>query len=446
MLSKIRNTENIRTKRSISSIIFLIAIKGISIITSLLLVPVTIGYVNATRYGIWLSISSIIGWLSYFDMGLTHGFRNKFAEAKAKDDKKLACEYVSTTYFTQIVIFLIVYLVFITINASISWANVLNVPGEMEMELKSVFHIVALYFSLQMVLKPISTLLTADKKPEISSFFDTLGQVVSLIIIYVLTKTTEGSLILLANTISAVPVVVLLIGSLILFSTYYKDYRPRIRTFNIHRIKDILFLGGEFFIIQISSIFVFQSLNIIISNAQGPESVTVFNVAYKCFYVFNMVFSIILLPFWSEFTDAYTKGDYDWMKQAYSKLSLLSFITCGIVALFLIISPFVFHIWIGDAVVIPFKVSLMMAIYAMFTTLGCVPVTLLNGIGTVRIQMYVHVFYAIITIPILLYLLSNYELYVGLIFVVLNPFTHFIISSIQLNMILNKTAYGIWKK
>ena len=74
--------------------------KGVSVVCSLLIVPITINYVNPTRYGIWLTISSIIGWVLFFDFGMGHGLRNKFAEAKAKGDMELAIKFVSTTYFT----------------------------------------------------------------------------------------------------------------------------------------------------------------------------------------------------------------------------------------------------------------------------------------------------------------------------------------------------------
>ena len=73
-------------------------IKGCSIGISLLLVPLTINYVNSSRYGIWLTLSSIVAWLSFFDIGLSQGLRNKFAEARAKNDDSIAQVYVSTTY------------------------------------------------------------------------------------------------------------------------------------------------------------------------------------------------------------------------------------------------------------------------------------------------------------------------------------------------------------
>ena len=72
------NQRSINAKKNI---LLLAIIKGCSIAVSLLLVPLTIHYVNPTRYGIWLTLSSIVGWFSFFDIGLGHGLRNKFAEA-----------------------------------------------------------------------------------------------------------------------------------------------------------------------------------------------------------------------------------------------------------------------------------------------------------------------------------------------------------------------------
>ena len=87
------NERSVAVKKNIAVSLVL---KCISILVSLQVVPLTIGYVNPTKYGIWLTLSSIIAWLSYFDLGFAHGFRNRFAEAKAKGDMKLAkriCQY-----------------------------------------------------------------------------------------------------------------------------------------------------------------------------------------------------------------------------------------------------------------------------------------------------------------------------------------------------------------
>ena len=80
-------------------------LKGGNILVNLMLIPITINYVNADNYGIWLTVSSIISWMSFFDIGINNGLKNKFAEAKAMNNEVLIQKYVSTTYFVLALIF-----------------------------------------------------------------------------------------------------------------------------------------------------------------------------------------------------------------------------------------------------------------------------------------------------------------------------------------------------
>ena len=76
-----------------------------SIAVSLLLVPLTLGYVSSELYGVWLTISSIVIWLGFFDVGFSLGLKNKLAEAIALNNWERGKHLVSTTYFMMFIIF-----------------------------------------------------------------------------------------------------------------------------------------------------------------------------------------------------------------------------------------------------------------------------------------------------------------------------------------------------
>ena len=89
LLFKLKNRLLKGESRSISvkkNIIGSFIIKGISILISLMLVPMTLGYVSSEMYGIWLTLSSIMLWLNFFDIGFTLGLKNKLATALAQKD------------------------------------------------------------------------------------------------------------------------------------------------------------------------------------------------------------------------------------------------------------------------------------------------------------------------------------------------------------------------
>ena len=213
-----------RSRESIINIVLSFGSKGITIITQLMIVPLTINYVNATQYGIWLTLSSIIAWIAFFDFGFGNGMRNKVAEANAKGDIELARQYVSTTYFSigAIVLFLLVFLQ--VLNLFISWPSILNVDISYTEEFNS--------------------LLTANQKPGIASCIGVIGQILSLLVIFLLTKVSDGSLVRLATYYSGIPTIVVLIVSAYAFSfTSYKRYAPHIKFVRKGLIKDIMSIG-----------------------------------------------------------------------------------------------------------------------------------------------------------------------------------------------------------
>lgn len=151
-----------RSKLAAKNIALSLCLKCTSIITSLMVVPLTIDYLDSSQYGIWLSISSIISWVSFFDLGLANGFKNKFSEAKANNDIRLAREYVSTTYLTIAVIVSILFIFTVLANSFIDWASVLNVSHSYELILKKVFGVLALIFCLNMITNIFAKLVEAD--------------------------------------------------------------------------------------------------------------------------------------------------------------------------------------------------------------------------------------------------------------------------------------------
>ena len=110
MLAQIENFFTKGNKRSLvvkKNMIGSIFIKGISILIQLILVPLTLGYLSQELYGIWLTISSIMLWLNFFDVGLTLGLKNKLSEALARNEIEKGKCLVSTTYIVMILIFLL---------------------------------------------------------------------------------------------------------------------------------------------------------------------------------------------------------------------------------------------------------------------------------------------------------------------------------------------------
>ncbi|MDA9774801.1 MATE family efflux transporter [Algibacter sp.] len=435
-----------RTIEAKKNIIASIGIKGISIAINLALVPMTINYVNPTQYGIWLTLSSIVVWFSYFDIGFGNGLRNKFAEAKATgnfDDAKI---YISTTYAFLILIFTGLWILFFVINNFIDWTKILNAPSLMRVELSSLAIIVFSFFCFQMVFKIINTVLTADQKPAKAAFLNLLGQILALILILILIKTTKGSLIYLSLVLGFSPVFIIVVSSIYLYSKNYAFYRPSFKYVKLSYGREILNIGFSFFLIQIAVIVVYETNNLIIAQIGSPKDVTVFNIAYKYLSIAFMSFSIIISPFWSAFTDAFTKKEYTWMKQTVRKLRFISYGLMSTIIILIFFSKYVYSVWIGNFIEIPLNVTISVGVYVAILIVLSANNQILNGIGKIKVQLLTYSFATIFHIPLALFLGKKFGI-PGVLTSAILFYTIICLFSIkQVNLLINNKAKGVWNK
>ena len=445
-IDKILNSSG-RSKEALKGVLLSVVAKMIYIISSFLIVPLTIDYVNATQYGIWLTMSSIISWITLFDLGLGNGFRNRFAEAKAEGNIELAKYYLSTTYFAVALIVVVIFFVILVGNVFIDWSTVLNVAPAYGEELGKVFIILLAFFCLNMVANLVSTMLMADQKAGQASMIQGGGQFLSLISVWILTLVSEGSLTNLALYFAGMPCLLAIVVSFFVYSSdKYRDIVPNFRYVKMPLLRDILGIGVQFFIIYLCMIFIFQIINIIISREIGPDAVTEYNIAYKYFALLYTIFIIILTPFWSAFTDAYKRNDNLWMARALKALEYIwiSFVIVGI--MMLLFAPYVYLMWIGPNVRISQTLSLYVYIYVMILNLGNLYMYLINGIGTVRIQLLIYLFFAIVSWPLMTMACRIWGVE-GVVFVpTVVLLFQAVFGRIQIHKLLDKTAKGIWLK
>lgn len=437
---------NERTRNVKNNIIQSVAIKGFSILIQLLLVPMTLGYLSPELYGIWLTLSSILLWLHFFDVGFTLGLKNKLAEAIALGDFKRGKRLVSTTYFMMVVVFVPLSIVLELVVPHINWSRFLNVSQIYNEQLINVMQVLVICFCLQMIFNVISSVLAAYQKVALSSVFPVIGNFFAVIAIYLLTRFSQPSLLNLALAISYLPIIVYFISSIVLFRGKLKAITPSLRTIDTSLIKDIFSLGVRFFIIQIQLIVLYQSTNILISNITSPLDVTAYNIAYKYISIALMAFNIILSPLWPAFTDAYTKRDYVWMNNVYNQMKKLFRVLCMVIIIMSVFSPLVYQVWLSDKTCVSIAMTIGVAIYVIVHSWDSLQVMLINGTGCVTLQTYVTLVGLFLHIP-LSFLLGKYLGALGVVvsMIIIN-ILYSILFTIQIRKLLHNTASGIWLK
>jgi O-antigen/teichoic acid export membrane protein len=437
------NERSVAVKKNI---FYSLVIRFISIFVSFIIVPVTIGYVSAELYGVWLALASIITWLAFMDIGFTQGLKNRLTEAIAVENWERGRQLISTTYMMMLAIFIPVGILLVFLVPLVDWCSLLNLSYAYEKEVSNVIVVVLVFACLQMIVNVLVSVVAAFQKVALSNSFFVIGNLLSLIVIIILTKTCPPSLLYLSITLCSMPVLVTLVASIILYNGIFRRVAPSFSEVNFSLIRDLFGLGYKFFIINVQVLVLYQSTNMLISYVSSPLMVTSYNLAYKYMNLAMMMFSIITAPLWPAYTDAYAKKDFEWMKNMRKKMQRIFSCSVMLAIIMVIISPVFYRLWIGQRAEVPFEMTLLVACYVIVYCWNSLNGTLVVGMGKLAIQTRISIVGMLFHIPMALFLskyISAYGIITSLLIVTL---FYAVITNYQVNIIIGRKAKGIWIK
>lgn len=429
------------------NIIISFCIKIWSALVQLLMVPLTLHCLGVYENGLWLTISSLLIWIDNLDIGLANGLRNKLAVHLALGEKIEAQKTVSSTFYMLVLLFIpIIFLINIWIFC-VDTYQFFNVDSDIVNNLNVILHVSAILVCTTFIFKFIGNFYMALQLPAINNALNTLGQTIALLGVVVLYVTGIHSLLCVAliNTIS--PLIVYVVAYPITFYKKYPDLCPHISMVSKSSMKSLATTGIKFFVLQIAGVVLFMSTNILISRFFSPELVTPYQIAYRYFMVLQLIFVIICAPYWTATTDAYKKNDFEWIKKS-NKLLDKMMTSLFIIAFFMVIfARPIYTIWIGDANAVSLPMTVIVAVYEMILVASMRYSYILNGFGTLRLQLIMTIIAAVLYIPLATLVCSyknnlNYLLYV----MCAVNLPGLLVNIVQYYKIVNRRAKGIWLK
>ena len=439
-----------RSKLLKQNVLMALAVKAGSICCTMVLVPMTIDFVNPTQYGIWLTISSVVMWMQFFDVGFSNGLRNRLAEALAHDDTRLGQSLVSTTYAMLTAIFGILLLITAPLVSHCDLTGLLGIDSAYRHDLSQAMLVLVCYFCINMVVRTLSYVLMARQRTALSSLFDFIGQLGVLLTIWVLKARVEGSLLMLALALCLPPLLVWVIASAGFYAGPYRMLRPRLSLASRTDVRSLLNLGVKFFIIQIAFIIQFQTSTFLIGRLFSMTQVTSYNLAYRYFNVLYMAFFLCIEPLWSAVTDAWASSDRDWIRRSIRRYTMLVLLCAIVGAVMLTASPWVYDLWVNrhvdEPVMMPFSLSAWMLLYVMSLMTGQVFCTFVNGIGALRIQFCTSLISPIVFVVATLIMACALDMGMECVLIasILANCNGLILAPLQYWMVIHRNQKGIW--
>ena len=170
IVSKVKNNEMSH------SVLVNAALKPVGMIISLLYTPLLLKYLGNEKYGVWVTILSIINWINYFDVGIGNGLRNRLASEIANKKEDEANESISTAYSVMFGIVLVIFVVGVLIGSLLNWSSILNT----DLELNKIMIITYSFLCLNFFLSLYKNGFYAVQKSEIVALTGIVVQLLNL--------------------------------------------------------------------------------------------------------------------------------------------------------------------------------------------------------------------------------------------------------------------------
>ena len=340
--------------------------KALNILISFLSVPLTVHYLGAERYGVWLTISSLITWMAMTDFGLAgNALVNVLAESSGKEDRIGAQQYTSSAFWALSGVSVLSGIASLVFFRYIPWRTVFRVSAATSThELQMACALTLLFFVLAFPLSIQFSIYSAYQDGFLANIWGIAGNTLSLAALVVVSQ-THGGLPQLVLALSGTRCLVSIANVAFLFRRYYWIV-PAPSAVRWHCVKRLFSLGSKYLVTQLASLGIYQSQPIIITQILGPAKVVIFVVAYK---ILSLPMDLIFMatqPFVSAIGEAKARNDWQWIQGAY-KNAVRACMAFGfpLVAVIGLTAKPLIRIWAGSVAVPSTSLILWLSIYTL---------------------------------------------------------------------------------
>ncbi|MBU5430218.1 oligosaccharide flippase family protein [Kineothrix sp. MSJ-39] len=295
--------------------------KPISMVISYIYVPIIMNYLGVERYGIWTTIMSILSWISFFDIGIGNGLRNKLTDAIALKENEKEKKLISSAYAFIATIMILAITVFCAVAIQVDWNRVFGITN-IDENLTVVVCISAIFMVLNFILSICKNIIYALQKAAYASVMELVTQILSVLGVLIIMRVTPGNLFSLALIYGLSMTIVNISASIILFRKN-RNLKPDIHYIRLKEGKSLTNLGLQFFVIQICALVLFTTDNLIISYLYGAADVTPYSTVNKLFTVISSIYTSLLAPIWTATTKAKTEKRWDYLLNIIKKMIIV---------------------------------------------------------------------------------------------------------------------------
>jgi O-antigen/teichoic acid export membrane protein len=358
--------------------------------TSLITVPLTLKYLGNERFGLWMTISSVLAMAAFADFGVGNGVLNTVAKAFGKDDMEGVRRAVSSGFFALNSIAAFLLLLFFAIYRFVNWADFFRVVSpQARSEAGPALAVFAMCFALNISMDVVQRVQLGLQQGYRYGLWQLCGNAMGFV------GVLGGiwlhvSLPVLVVAIAGAPIFATTLNTIHFFGFVRPDLRPSRDLVSRDVISQITRLGGFFFILQVVVAVSYSADNFIIARMLGAVRVPEYSIPQRMFALITMMSAMLIAPLWPAYGEAISRGDTRWVRRTLSRSLLLVFSsTCLVSGMLLLLSRHLIFWWVGPHINPPTVLLLGLAVWTVIDCCGNAVAMFMNGASIMRFQIVV---------------------------------------------------------
>src|SRR5712691_3374482 len=401
-------------------------------------VPLTLSYLGEERFGVWMTVASLAGMLSFLDLGVGNALINHVATAKATGNSLQLRRVITHGLLLLSAIGLTVGIILISITYWLPLDRLIKVTSSLAAEeVKQTLRIFVVLFSASIPLNGVQRVFQGLQRAWQANLVRGFGSLLSLGLVIALAQRQAGPSTLLLATYGA-QIFILLALLVILFRERLIGKSRRLENEGQHvKIRGFIRLGGLFFILQIGVMIGWGSDALIVSSVLGAAEVTKLAIVQRLFQFVTVPLAIVNAPFWGAYAEAHARNDNAFVSRtlrlSFFGTALIAALASGVLFLG---SQWIFKTWIGETSVVPTMLVMAYALWVVFEATGNAFAMFLNGVGEVRVQVISTLLFCAIALPMKFALVAEF----GIAAIVFATIIAYLITPVGLY------AFLFWKK
>lgn len=349
-------------------------------------VPLALGYLGTEKYGLWMAMASLIGFLHLSDLGVGNAAICLVASKKASGNDNELRDFLFYAIKFLSLVALAVFLIGTALVYFLDWTAIFNSRDTiLRSDLNLGMMVLLGLFCVSLPLSIAQQARLGLQEGHKNAVFNSTGQLMNLGLLCVVISLELDLHWLIAASMTGTALMHLC--NLVFLISRLEIHENAKQYLKSPHLPLLLKRGGAFFILQLTTLVSYQSDVVIVSHFLSPEFVSEYSVTLKYFTLPTMILSFFYVGMWPAYSDAFARNDKKWIVRFFWKSFRISlFVSISVAFVLFLFSGWFIPFWTKGAIVPGTKLVWGMMCWGVLTSLGGSLGTLLNGLGLLKFQ------------------------------------------------------------